>query len=144
MEETLSPGGPADSEDTEALWGQCQRYHTKVNCNNQDDRTQRVVASNTVQIKVMTNTPQIWHMVKAWAADCWYIRAEGDIFVQNYPKILSRFSRDSFNTVKLNRKHREIFAPLLLVPNKKEFGFICVQFQFIRWHPWLDRGQRWL
>ena len=24
----------------EALWGQCQQYHTKVNCNNRDDWTQ--------------------------------------------------------------------------------------------------------
>ena len=37
MEETLSHGGPVDSEHTEALWGQCQQYHTQVNYNNQDD-----------------------------------------------------------------------------------------------------------
>ena len=39
MEETLSPGGPVDSIYAEALWGQCQQYHTKVNYNNHDDWT---------------------------------------------------------------------------------------------------------
>ena len=40
MEETLSPGGPVDSIHAEALWGQCQQYHTKVNYTNQADRTE--------------------------------------------------------------------------------------------------------
>ena len=57
---------------------------------------------------------------------------EDEIFVENYPKITSRFSRVSFDTEKLNWKHREVFAPLPFVPNKEEFSFIWVQFQFIR------------
>ena len=33
----LSQGRPVDSEHVEVSWGQCQRYHTKVDCNDQDD-----------------------------------------------------------------------------------------------------------
>ena len=47
------------------------------------------------------------------------------------PKIPSRFSRVSFDTEKLNWKHRGVFSPLSFVPNKEEFSFIWVQFQFI-------------
>ena len=52
-----------------------------------------------------------------------------------YSEIASRFSRVSFDTEKLNGKHREVFAPLLFIPNKEEFSFIWVQFQFIVQHP---------
>ena len=51
------------------------------------------------------------------------------------PKIPSRFSRVSFDTDELNRKHGEEFAPLSFIPNKEEFSFIWVQFQFIGRHP---------
>ena len=33
----------------------------------------------SIQIKVTANTPQIPDMVKAWAADCWYMWVEGEI-----------------------------------------------------------------
>ena len=49
--------------------------------------------------------------------------------------ILSRFCRISFDTEKLNRKHRELFALLSFIPDKEEFSFIGVQFQFILQHP---------
>ena len=58
----------------------------------------------------------------------------GEIFVEIYTKIPSRFCRVSFDTEKLNRKHAEEFALLLFVPDKEEFSFIWVQFQFIRRH----------
>ena len=35
-----------------------------------------------------------------------------------YTEITSRFSRVSFDTEKLNWKHREVFALLSFVPNK--------------------------
>ena len=57
------------------------------------------------------------------------------MFVEIHPKIPSRFGRVSFDTGKLNRKHREVFAPLSFVPDKEEFTVIWVQFQFIRRHP---------
>ena len=40
----------------------------------------------------------------------------------------------SFDTEKLNR-NIELFAPLSSVPDKGEFSFIWVQFQFIHQHP---------
>ena len=66
--------------------------------------------------------------------------AEGEIFIKYYTKISSRFSRVSFDTEKLNQKHREVFASLSFIPNKEECSVIWVQFQFIGRHPWLDRG----
>ena len=66
----------------------------------------------TIQIKVTTNTLQIPHMVKAWATDCWNRWEEGEVSVKYYTKITSRFSRVSFDTEKLDWKHREVFAPL--------------------------------
>ena len=63
------------------------------------------------------------------------MRAEGEIFIKYCTEITSRFSRVSFDTEKLNWKHREVFAPLSFVPNKEEFSFIWVHFQFIRQHP---------
>ena len=95
----------------------------------------------TIQIKVTVNSPQIPDVVIAWAADCWYMRVEGEISVRYYSQIPSRFCWVSSDTKKLNRKHRELFAPLPFVPNKEEFSFIWVQFQFIRQHPWLERSQ---
>ena len=93
----------------------------------------------TIQIKVTANMPQIPHIVKAWATDCWYMWEEGEIFTKYYTKIPSRFSRVSFDTQKLNRKHREVFAPLLFIPNKEEFSFIWVQFSlFIDIHDWTE------
>ena len=131
MEETLSPGRPVDSVHAEALRGQCQQYQTNVNCNNRDDWHESSSKQFCIiQIKVTTNMPQIPHMVKAWAADSWYLWAEGQIFIKYYTKIPSRFSRVSFDTEKLNWKHRDVFAPLSFIPNKEEFSFIWVQFQF--------------
>ena len=54
--------------------------------------------------------------------------AEGEIFVKNYPKIPTRFSRVSFDTEKLNMKHREIFASLSFISAKEEFTLIWVHF----------------
>ena len=93
----------------------------------------------TIQIKVTTNTPQIPHMVKAWATDCWYVWVEGEIFVKNYPKIPSRFSRVSFDTEKLNRKHREVLALLSFVLIRRNsvlsgFGFSL----FVDIHDWTE------
>ena len=56
-------------------------------------------------------------------------------FLSKLPQIPSRFSRVSFDTEKLNRKHREVFAPLSSIPDKEKFSFIWVQFQFVRQHP---------
>ena len=39
MEESLSPAGQLILYTLEALRGQCQQYHTKVNCNNRGDWT---------------------------------------------------------------------------------------------------------
>ena len=44
--------------------------------------------------------------------------------------IPSRFSRVSFGTEKLNQKHREVFYLMSFIPDKEEFSFIWVQFQF--------------
>ena len=96
-----------------------------------------------IQMKVMANTPKIQDVVKIWPADRTYLWAKSDNFV-NYSKIPSRFSCVSFNTKKLNRKCREIFALLSMVPDREEYRFIWLQFQFIHWHPWLDKGQAWL
>ena len=63
-------------------------------------------------------------MVKAWVTDCWYVWAQGEIFIENYPKIPSKFSRVSFDTEKLNRKHREVFALLSFVSDKEEFSLL--------------------
>ena len=41
----------------------------------------------TIQIKMTANTLQIPHMVKAWAAHCWCMWTEGEIFVKYYSKI---------------------------------------------------------
>ena len=38
-------------------------------------------------------------------------------------------------------KYREVVAPLSFVIGKEKFSVIPVQFQFIRPHPWMDRGQ---
>ena len=51
-------------------------------------------------------------MVKAWTADCWYMWAEGKIFVKCYYKILCRFCCVNFDTGKVERKRREVHAPL--------------------------------
>ena len=145
MEETLSPGRPIDFVQVEALWGQCQQYHTMQKWIAIIETTGHESSCNqycTIQIKVAANTLQIPYMVKAWATDCWYIWAEGDIFIKYYTKIPSRF-RVCFDTEKLNWKHREVFAPLSFVPNKEEFSFIWVQFRLIRRQPWLHRGQTW-
>ena len=102
----------------------------------------------TIQIKVRTNTPQTPHMVKAWAIDCRSMWAEDTIFIKYYTEIKSRFSMVSFDTEKLNWKHREVFAPLSFVPDKEEFSLIRVQFQLIGRQNWspettVDRaGQR--
>ena len=40
----------------------------------------------TIQIKVAANTPQIPHMVKTWATDCWYIWAKGEILSNITPR----------------------------------------------------------
>ena len=146
MEVNLSPGGQIDS------------VHAVKPCEvNVGDTIQKWIAiiKTTghksscklfcfIQVKVTENTPQILHMVKAWATDCWYIWAKSEIFVKNYPKIPSRFSRVSFDTEKLNRKHREVFAPLSFIIDKEKCSFFWVQFQCIHRHPWLDRGQTWL
>ena len=58
--------------------------------------------------------------------------AEGEILVEYYSKILSRFVWVRFDTEKLNRKHKEEFALLSFVLDKEEFSFIWVRFQFIR------------
>ena len=63
------------------------------------------------------------------------MRAEGAIFIKYYSEIPSRFSRVRLDTEKLNGKHREVFGSLSFVPNKEEFSFIWVQFQFIRRNP---------
>ena len=56
----------------------------------------------TIQIKVTANTPQILDMIKAWAADRWYMWLEGDIFVKYYSQIPSRFSLVNFDTYNLS------------------------------------------
>ena len=61
--------------------------------------------------------------------------AERDIVIKYYTEIMSRFSRVSFDTEKLNWKRRELFTPLSFVPIKEEFTFIWVQIQFIARHP---------
>ena len=55
--------------------------------------------------------------------------------MKSYANIPSRFGLVSFETGKLNGKHRDILAPLSVVPDKEEFSFIWVQFQFICQHP---------
>ena len=47
--------------------------------------------------------------------------AEGEIVIKYYTQIPSKFSRVSFDTEKINWKHREVFVPLSFVPNKEEF-----------------------
>ena len=49
---------------------------------------------------------------------------KGEIFIKYYSKIPSKFSKVSFDTEKLNGKHRQVFAPLSFIPNKEEFSFI--------------------
>ena len=71
----------------------------------------------TIQIKVTTDTPQIPHMVKAWATDYRNMWAEGEIFIKYYTEITSRFTRVSFDTEKLNWKYGGVFAPMSFVPN---------------------------
>ena len=44
---------------------------------------------------------------------------KGEIFIKYYSKIPSRFKRVSFDTEKLNGKHREVFAPPSFISNKK-------------------------
>ena len=66
-------------------------------------------------------------MVKAWATDYRNMWAEGEIFIKYYTELTSRFSRVSFDTEKLNCKHREEFALLSFIPNKEEFSFIWIQ-----------------
>ena len=81
---------------------------------------------------------------KSMSCKLLYIASGRWHFDKYYSEILSRFFWVSFDTEKLNRKHREIFAPLSMVPDKKEFTFIWLQFPCIRRHPWQDRGQTWL
>ena len=50
--------------------------------------------------------------------------------VKYYSRIPSRFGRVSFESKKLNRKHREVFAPLSFIPDKEEFNVFSVLFQF--------------
>ena len=54
---------------------------------------------------------------------------EVDIFVKYYSNIPSNCCWVSFDTGKLNRKHRELFGPLSFVPDKVELFFIWV----LRW-----------
>ena len=61
---------------------------------------------STIQIKVTTNTPQIPHMVKPWVTHYRNMWAEGEIFIKYYAEITSRFSRVTFDTEKLNWKHK--------------------------------------
>ena len=146
MEENLSPGWPVDSVHAVKpcevnVSNTIQKWITIIKTSGHESSSKQFCA---IQIKVTTNTPQIPHMVKAWVTDYRNMWAEGDIFIKYYTEITSRFSRLSFDTEKLNWIHREVFAPLSFVPNKEEFSFIWVQFQFIGRHPWLDRGQTWL
>ena len=53
----------------------------------------------TIQIHVTPKTPQIPHIVKGWATDCWYVWAVGEIFVEYFPKIPSIFCRVSLLTL---------------------------------------------
>ena len=79
----------------------------------------------TIQIKVTANTPQVPHMVKTWATDCWYMWTEGAIAIKYYTKIPSRFSRVSLDTEKLNRKHTGIFSARFMVLAKPNIWKNC-------------------
>ena len=145
LQVTPSPCGPFMLYTLEALWGQCQQYHTKVNCTNWDVWTrEQLQVICIIQNKVTAIMPQIPYMLKAQATDCWYMWAKDDIFIKIYSKLSSRFSRVSFDPEQLNRKHREVFGPLSFVPNKEEIGYIWVHFQFFRRHPWIHIGQTWV
>ena len=64
---------------------------------------------------------------------------ESKIFVKYYSKILGSFCWVSIDTEKVNRKHREVFAPLSFLPDKEEFRFSRVQFSlFIHIHEWTE------
>ena len=85
----------------------------------------------TIQIKVTMSMLQIIDMLKAWAAGCSYMWAEGEIFVKYYSLILCRFCWDSFFYSKqLNRKHREITPAILgLFSHRSHHGLTFYTFQ---------------
>ena len=64
-----------------------------------------------------------------------YVSERCELLIKYYSQDPERISRVSFDTKKLKRKHREVFALLSFIPDKEEFSFIWVQFQFIRRNP---------
>ena len=93
----------------------------------------------TIQIKVMANTRQILHMVKGM--NCRLL-----IYVSgrwNCCQILLARFRVDFSVLVLTPKssvgNMEIFIPLSFIPDKEEFSFAWIQFQFIHQDPRPDR-----
>ena len=63
--------------------------------------------------------------------------AKDDIFAKYHCKIPSKFFWVSFGTEKLNRNHREVFAPLSFVVDKGAFILSSFSFSlFIDFHDW--------
>ena len=86
----------------------------------------------------------LWPFHYPLRTECRCMWTEVEVFVKNHSKVAGRFCRVSFDTWKLYRKHRKIFAPLPFTPDDEKFSFIWVQFQFNCRHSGLDRGQPWL
>ena len=145
MEETLSPSRPVDSEHAEAVWGQCQRYHTEVNCKNWNNRIQE-------QLQVMVHYPDQDDGENA--TNLAYGKS------MSYSLLIYMSRRWNFLS-NITPKFRADLAGLVLT-SKSSMGNIeryflrCCSFPIRRnsvylgsvsvyhWHLWLDRGQIWL
>ena len=87
---------------------------TNGNCSNQDgDAPQCLQVICTIQIKITANTQQTQDVVIAWAADYWYMREAGDIFVKNDSRFRADFAGLFFVTKKRNGKQKDICCAVI-------------------------------
>ena len=124
-EVTLSQSRPVDSDLAEGWWGQCLRYYTRVNCNNQDDKTQE-------QLQVILHYPdqgdseRTTNLGYGRSLNCTrliYVSGRWN-FCQ---MLLLRFWADFAVLVLTPRSSIENWEYLLsFVPNKEELLFIWV------------------
>ena len=113
MEKVLSPGEAVDSVHAEALWGQCRRYHTQVNCHNRDDWTRK-------QLQVSLHYPDqgdcrrfVWLLILVTYSVCLGVLTFGlCLFMFTSPLAIWRFCLAtrcvSTAVVKVSHRHTKV------------------------------------
>ena len=118
------------------------QYRMKVNCNNQDDWTQEHLQA-TLHYPDQGNGKHATKPAHGKRRSCrlmifvseWWNFFQ--ILLQNSEQILLGYDWHQ----KAHRKQREVSTRLSFIPDEEESSFIWVQYQLIRRHPRLDRGQ---